>query len=141
MNSKEKYFTWADAWVFAALRGAINEKGFSFVSFLATADMLNHSLLSLEEIRQGFAKLYMRGLIEIEKESISSTELAEILYSKVDKKRGGLFSVVNNCLGVLNSPRTKLPQIDVPPDLDFITPEYMSHKYKEYNDWAKSRSD
>ncbi len=140
MNSKEKYFTWADAWVFASLRGAIGEKGFSFVSFLATADMLNHSILSLEEIKQGLAKLYMRGLIEIEKESIRKTELAERLYSKVDKKRGGLFSVVGNCLSVLNSPRTKLPDLGALPDLDFITSEYMDGKYKEYSEWAKSRA-
>jgi hypothetical protein len=140
MNSKEKYFTWADAWVFAALRGAIDEKGFSFVSLLATADMLNHAILSLEEITQGFAKLYTRGLIEIEKENIRRTELAETLYTAADKKRGGLFLVIDNCLGVLNSPPTKLPYIDTSPNLDYITSEYMHDKYKEYSEWAKSRS-
>ncbi|MBL8078324.1 MAG: hypothetical protein JNM55_10220 [Anaerolineales bacterium] len=137
MNSKEKYFAWSDAWVFASLRGATNENSFNFVSFLATADMLNHAILRLDEVKQGFAKLYIRGLIEIEKENIKKTELAETLYIKVDKKRGGLFSLVDNCLSVLNSPRTKLPQLDVPPDLEFITPEYMSNKYKEYSEWAK----
>jgi hypothetical protein len=137
MNSKEKYFAWSDAWVFAALRGATNENSFNFVSFLATADMLNHAILSLDEVRQGFTKLYIRGLIEIEKENIRKTELAETLYSKVDKKRVGLFSLVDNCLGVLNSPRTKLPQLDASPNLEFITPEYMSNKYKEYSEWAK----
>ena len=65
MNSKENYFTWSDAWVFAALRGAIDETGFSFVSFLATGDLLNHSIMSQEEIKQGLGKLCMRGLIEI----------------------------------------------------------------------------
>jgi hypothetical protein len=137
MDSKEKYFAWSDAWVFAALRGATNGNNFNFVSFLATADMLNHAIPSLDEVKQGFAKLYIRGLIEIENENITKTELAKTLYSKIDKKRGGLFSLVENCLGVLNSPRTKLPLLDILPDLEFITPEYMSNKYKEYNDWAK----
>jgi len=96
MNSKEKYFTRTDAWVFASLRGAIYEKGFSFVSFLATADMLNHANLTLEEIKLGLAKSYMRGLIEIEKENIRKTDLAETLYAKIDKKRGGLFSIIGS---------------------------------------------
>ena len=97
MNSEEKFFTQTDAWVFASLRGAINGKGFSFVSFLATADMLNHAIMTQQEIKQGFTKLHMRGLIEVEKESIRKTDLAETLYSKVDKKHGGLFSVIGNC--------------------------------------------
>ena len=140
MNSKEKFFTRTDAWVFASLRGAIDEKGFSFGAFLMTGDMLNHAILTQEEIKQGFAKLYRRGLIEIEKASIRKTDLAETLYFKIDKKRGGLFSVIGNCFDVLNSPRTKLPYIDTPPDLEFITPEYINKKYKEHIDQKKSRS-
>ncbi len=139
MNSKEQYFTWSDAWVFAALRGAIDETGFYFVSFLATGDLLNHSIMGQEEIKQGFGKLCMRGLIEIDKESIKKTDLADLLYSKVAKKRGGLFSVVDNCLTVLNSPRTKLPYINTIPNLEFITPEYMNAKYAEYSEWTKPR--
>jgi hypothetical protein len=140
MNSKEKFFTRTDAWVFASLRGTIGETGFSFASFLATANMLNHAIPTQEEIKQGFAKLHMRGLIEIENESITKTDMAETLYSKVDKKRGGLFSVIGNCFDVLNSPRMKLPYRDTRPDLEFITPKYINDKYKEYMDRTNSRS-
>ncbi len=139
MNSKEKFFNQADAWVFASLRDATDEKDFSFVSFLATADLLNHAIMTQEEIKQGFAKLYMRGLIKIDKENIKKTDLAETLYEKISKKRGGLFSVVGNCFYVLNSPRTKLPFINTPSDLEFVTPDYVDSKYKEYIDWTKSR--
>jgi hypothetical protein len=140
MRSKEKFFTRTDAWVFASLRSAMDEKDFSFVSFLATADMLNHAMMSLEEIKQGLTKLYARGLIVIEKENIKKTDLAEILYSKIDKKRGGLFSIIGNCFDVLNSPRTKLPYIDTQPDLEFLTLEYLDDKEKEYSEWAITRS-
>ena len=140
MNSEEKFFTRTDAWVFSSLRSAINGKGFSFVSFLATADMLNHAIMTQQDIKQGFTKLHMRGLIEVEKERIRKTDLAETLYSKIDKKHGGLFSVIENCFDVLNSPRTKLPFLNAPLDLEFLTPEYINEKYNEYVDWTKSGS-
>ena len=140
MNSKEKYFTRTDAWIFASLRRAIDETGFSFGAFLVASDMLNHAILTQEEIKQGFAKLHRRGLIEIEKANIRKTDLADSLYAKIDKKRGGLFSIIGNCFDVLNSPRIKLPYRDTSPDLEFITPNYLNTKYKEYSDQMKSHS-
>ena len=140
MNSEEKFFTQTDAWVFASLRSTMNGKGFSFVSFLAKADMLNHAIMTQQEIKQGLTKLHMRGLIEVEKEAVRKTELAERLYSKIDKRHGGLFSIIGNCFDVLNSPRTKLPFVGTPPDLEFLTPEYINDKYEEYINWAKSGS-
>lgn len=132
------FFTHSDAWVFASLRGGINDTGqFSFASFLATGDMLNHAIMTVEEIKQGLTKLHMRGLVEIEGENIKVTKLSETLYNKIEKMRGGLFSVVENCLKVLNSPRTKLPQIENKPNLEFITENYLNIKHKEYSNWVK----
>lgn len=76
-------------------------------------------------------------MIEIENENIKKTELATALYAKIAKRRGGLFSVVDNCLAALNSPRIRLPHIDTSPDLDFLTPEYIIDKFKEYQEWAR----
>lgn len=132
MNSKEKYFTWSDAWVFAALSGAIGKEGFDFVAFLATGDMLNHAIMNPDEIRQGLKKLAHRGLIEIDGRSIRKTGLADELDLKVEKKRGGLFSVVDNCLSVLNSPRTDLPHVEGTPNLRFLSPTYYDGKCSEY---------
>jgi hypothetical protein len=108
LKQTESFFTWSDAWVFASLRGAINDPGkFSLASLITTGDLLNHAIMTEDEIKQGLRRLYMRGLVEIDEENIKVTELAKILYAKVEKKRAGLFSVIDNCQKVLNSPRTK----------------------------------
>ena len=126
LKPKEKFFTWPDAWVFASLSGATSEAGqFSFSSLIATGDMLNHAIMTNEEIKQGLTKLYICGLVEIDEENINITKLAEIVYAKAKKRRGGLFSVVDNCLSVLNSPRTELADIKVVPELDFIIENHL----------------
>jgi hypothetical protein len=120
-QSKETFFTWSDAWVFASLRGAFDETGrFQIASLITLGDMLNHSILSTAEVKQGLTKLAKRGLIEVQNKNIKTTSLARVLYVRIESMRGGLFLVVDNCLKVLNSPRNHLPYIEVSPDLEFI---------------------
>lgn len=121
LQSKEAFFTWSDAWVFASLKGSFDETGrFQPASLITIGDMLNHSILSNAEVKQGLAKMAMRGLVEVKEKNIELTTLAKTLYARVEKMRGGLFSVVDNCLKVLNSPRSHLPHVEVNSDLGFI---------------------
>ena len=118
-SSKEVFFIWSDAWVFASLQSAFNETGqFSYSSLIIAGDILNHAIMTSEQIKDGLIRLYMRGLLEIDQQNIKITRLAEMLYVEIEKKRGGLFSVVDNCLEVLNSPRTKLPNVKVDSQLE-----------------------
>jgi hypothetical protein len=65
-------FAWSDAWVFASLRGALDEiGGFRLASLITAGDMLNHSILSIAEIKQGLAKLAMHGLVEVKEKNIA----------------------------------------------------------------------
>jgi hypothetical protein len=128
-RSAEEFFIWADAWVFASLQGAFDGTGqFSYSSLLTAGDILNHAIMTNEEVSAGFIKLYMRGLLEIDEQSIKVTKLAEMLYIKIQKKRGGLFSVVDNCLAVLNSPQTKLPHIEIDAQLEIFIKNFSSHQ-------------
>jgi len=117
----------------------INESGkLDFVSFLAAGDMMNHAIMTSNEIKNGFNKLYLRGLLNIDGENIKLTTLSESIFNKISKMRGGLFSTVDNCLKTLNSPRSKLPELDEGPILEFITEEFVNDIYKKYLKWSKT---
>jgi hypothetical protein len=81
-----------------------------------------------EEIKDGLIRLYTRGLLEIDRENIKVTKLAKKLYVEIEKKQGGLFSVVDNCLEVLNSPRAKLPYIKVDAQLEIFIKNFSSRQ-------------
>jgi hypothetical protein len=128
-SSKQVFFTWSDAWVFASLQGAFNETGqFSYSSLITAGDILNHAIMTNEEIKDGLIRLYTRGLLEIDRENIKVTKLAKKLYVEIEKKQGGLFSVVDNCLEVLNSPRAKLPYIKVDAQLEIFIKNFSSRQ-------------
>lgn len=126
-------FAWSDAWVFAALRGASDDAGdVDFSKLIAVADMLNHAIVTAEEVRQALTRLHGSGLVEVIGSRVTSTSLATTLHEKIAGARGGLFSIVENALRVLNSPRTGLPVVPGAPDTAFVTDDFMKEAYDRY---------
>ena len=126
-------FEWPDAWVFASFRGAGDAAGrIDFAKLVATADALNHAIVTAEEVRGALAKLHAAGLVEVADGRVTTTPLATALHEKVAAMRGGAFSIVDNALRVLNSPRTRLPAVGTRADTAFVTETFMERAYERY---------
>ena len=129
----QAYFEWCDAWVFAALQRAICDNGnVDFTRVIGCSDVLNHAILMADEIRVALLKFAKRGLIEFDDRVVRVTPLVALMYERIARRRGGLFSVVDNTLAVLNSPRTKLPELDVDPDVSFITEKFVKGEWRRF---------
>jgi hypothetical protein len=133
-KSKEKIFEWSDAWIFASMRGATNDdRSIDFTYLIASSDNLNRSIPSYTEIRNAFQKLYRYGLVDFKEGVIKVPFFIEEMYLKIEKKRGGLFSIVDNSLSVLNSPRTKISiKNENKIDLTFIDDNFVLKHYRKY---------
>lgn len=139
---RPKFFEWSDAWVFASLAGTVDDSGVvDFARLIACGDMLNHAIFEAREIRQAMVKLHQRGLVDVRENGVLALPIAEELLLKIRGMRGGLFSIPNNALKVLNSPKSNLPVIDHAPSVSFITSEFVRRAYKRYGKlFSKSRA-
>lgn len=138
MIEKNDYFEWSDAWVFLSLSNYDNEfKHIELSNIIGCGDALNHSIFSPNELRQGFKKLYAKGLIEIRGNEIRITDLGIEVKTKVS---GGMFSLVDNCLNRLNSKRLKFRDIDIKADLpqDFLSDKAIEEGYRKYKTFANN---
>ncbi len=147
IQNKDKVFDWADAWVFASMKRASNDSGVvDFSLLVGVGDVLNHAIFNDSEIRTAIQKFYRYGLVDLVDHKIIPTVIAQNLFSRVDQKRGGLFAVVDNCLSVLNSPKTELViSKGKSADLDFLSSDFikktttstyavsMSHEIRDSN--------
>ncbi|GHE54046.1 hypothetical protein [Roseivirga thermotolerans] len=108
-TKKQQFFSSTDAWVFASLWGYDTQlKDIDLNEIAARGDLLNHSVLELEEIVLALNKLQQKGLIVIQNEKLAITNEGMSIKERIVKKRGGLFSIIPNTESILNSPRTKL---------------------------------
>lgn len=131
--NNNKYFSWADAWVFTSLYFTIkDEKIIDLSEIIGAGDVLNHSIMNEEEIKTAFIKLQKRGIIQIVKDRIKFTSLGKSIIEKAEKARGGLFSRVDISLQKLNSSRVKLPFIEGINDCAFITKDNVLKAYQNY---------
>jgi hypothetical protein len=127
-------FRWSDAWTFAAMAGATNDSSqIDYVKLLAVGDLLNHDIISAKELRQALTILHKHGLVVIVDSNVTTTSRSSKLHNRIRRMRGGLFSMVDNTLKVLNSPTTKLPQLATTPDVSFINSRFIKRAFKEYS--------
>jgi hypothetical protein len=91
-----------DAWILASLlaRGAT-----PLTELVVRADMLNHLIPSVAEVRSGLRYLHARGLIVIRRRTIVLTKLGRAVQANGFARRGGGFAVVENMEKALRSPR------------------------------------
>jgi len=132
----ENYFCWSDSWVFTALYYSNrHNKNIDFKNLLAAGDVLNHAILTIEEIKNAFMKLQERGIIFISKDNFEFTDCGKELIQKIEKVKGGLFSRIDISLKKLNSSRNKFGFSKNINNCEFITDGLID---KSYNDYMKS---
>jgi len=126
-------FTWTDAWILASLNASTAEQPVvALAELIATADYLNHAIPTLQELRSSLRTLHAHGLVEPREKKVALTPHGAAIYAKGRAKRGGLFSIVDNMLKVLNSPRVKHPQPIQPATFSFITDRALAKAHAEY---------
>jgi hypothetical protein len=127
--------TWADAWIFASLACATNPSGrILFPQLLHGADILNHAVPTLGEIKHAFRALHRRGLVRVRNGAVFLSPTASGLHHEARAKRAGLFSIVDNTVRVLNSPRRNFAKLECVPDLRFITRSFLQRAWREFQD-------
>jgi hypothetical protein len=140
MNANDQYFSWADCWVITGILWATpNEADIDLAAIVGAGDMLNHSIYSEKELKDGFMKAQKKGLISIQGNKIILLAKGQEIKTKVQNMRGGLFSIVNNMQKKLNSRRTKLfDQLDedINPCI-FINEKTVGESYRKYSSFSK----
>lgn len=132
MASRPKVFSMPDAWIFASLNGEDSKKGVELHMMIMSADVLNHSIPTSNEVVHALSLLHKHGLVEVEGKIIRVTSHGKAVYDNGRARRGGLFSIVSNMHKALNSPRIKHPIVSTQIDLSFITDESMQEAYQQY---------
>lgn len=138
MTDRNNYFEWSDAWVFLSLSSYDSEfKPIDLSRIIGFGDMLNHAIFLPNELRQGFRKLHLTGLIDIKGNEIRITRLGIEIKGKV---KGGLFSQVDNCLKSLNSSKLKLTgfENETRTIIDFLSDESIEEGFKKYKTIANN---
>jgi len=80
-------FRSSDGWLFATIMSA--RKNPTLKDIISTGDMLNHSILSLEEINTGLSRLNACGLIRIENKNIIITAEGDLFFSQNNNANEG----------------------------------------------------
>jgi hypothetical protein len=124
-------FQFSDAWILASLSGSSAE-GSRLAELISAADVLNRAIPTAAEIRGALTSLHRSGLVEVSRDRVRLTEHGAAVVATAGRRRGGLFQVVGNVQDVLNSPRTRHPEIDGSPDLSFVTQQAMDAADREY---------
>ena len=133
---ENKYFESSDAWVFVALFNYNDEiKPLDLKEIIARGDWVNHSIFTSEELCQGFEKLISKGLIELNSKGLLLTKEGCAVKEKITNGKGGIFSMVENTLRRINSPKLKLRKIDkIEIDLsDILSNKNINEAYKDYS--------
>jgi hypothetical protein len=77
----------------------------------------------------------------VRKGAVSVSPTASELHREARARRGGLFSIVDNTLRVLNSPRRNFPKRESAPDLRFITRSFLESAWRKFQDGYVNESE
>lgn len=83
-TSSNKRFQWTDCWLLQAIVIADKGHGASYRDVVATADGLNHALLTAEEMESGLARLAVAGLVSHGDARFFATAKARETYATAD---------------------------------------------------------
>jgi hypothetical protein len=104
-------WTTSDAWVFASIEGVGPDDGSTLAQVVATADLINHAILTEAEFTQAVGRLVAAGLIgaEAEADRYWRTEAGRALYRQGMKRRGlfGWIDGIPPALRRLGEPQDK----------------------------------
>jgi hypothetical protein len=122
MAKKAPVFGRIDGWIFASLGSP--ERGLDdteIYALITVADVLNHAIPELDELRRSLRLLYEHGLVEFGDIGVRRTLHGHMVARNCDVRRGGLFSIVENMTKALNSTAIKHPSVEGTPDLSYFT--------------------
>ena len=121
-ESQPAYFTWSDAWVFTSLYPTHKGEGqLELRNVVSMGDALNRAIFTAEELKNGFAKLIARGILEFSGIMMRLTPMGKEIAENAEKVKGGLFSRVDISLKVLNAYDLKLPVTGNAAGMEFVT--------------------
>lgn len=96
MNQNIKYF-FSDAWLFLSIILSTHNKKKVYAeltSIIASADFINHAIISFEEVRDGLNKLLKAKLIKEDNKRFCLAERGKEIYLKINKKSNSHLDVV-----------------------------------------------
>jgi hypothetical protein len=105
-------WAFSDAWLMMAVAG-FQERGCSLVELVPNADMLNHAIPTLTEVRQAVGRLVASGLMREADRHLTLTDEGLRLAGKA---RGGLFTRVEDLRRRLQHLPLQQEQWDLPAD-------------------------
>ena len=106
------------------------------MDLVSDADCLNRSIPTYGEVVRALLKLGQNGLVEQEGEKFYVTTYGCKIFENARNRRGGLFSIAQNTVKALNSPRFHHPYQDEGLDLTFLTEEVFQRSCQEYLEMA-----
>ncbi len=134
MAQRATTFGRIDGWVLASMghpeRGMEDTDLFFLIH---VADLLNHSIPELDEIRGALRLLYRYGVVEFGDIGVRRTPHGHMVAQNCLARRGGLFSIVENMTNALNSPRIKHPTVTGTPDLSYFTKRRYEAALKKWH--------
>lgn len=78
---------WADVWILQAIHMAsVSGRAPSLEDIIATADAINHAIVTFEEFNNAVYKLTNDGLLSITKEGLVLTDTAKALFSRYSRQ-------------------------------------------------------
>lgn len=103
MKKNISEFSDSDAWVFASMILSFkNNDILNLRKIISAGDYLNHSILTLKELRSALVKFQKSGIIEISESRIKFMIIGKNLKRKCLKLRKGLVPNIETAFHVLN---------------------------------------
>jgi hypothetical protein len=84
-------FQSSDAWIFISLNPS--ETGTTLESLIATADWINHAILTQAEIEGAVNRLTQAGLLHVEADKFLLTERGHEIHRSVLEKKGSMLTL------------------------------------------------
>jgi hypothetical protein len=79
-------FWWSDAWLLLAVNAAEREGAASLQAVIASADAIQHAIISPEELSGGVARLRAAGFLDVSPGRLSVTPAGRALLGRADRR-------------------------------------------------------
>ena len=86
-------FSWADAWIFAAL--SVTRHPAALADLIGAADGINHAIPTPDEINGALNRLHAAGLVSRSGEQLAPTQIASELFERINSGRRSLPGIVD----------------------------------------------
>jgi hypothetical protein len=91
-------WSWNDAWILTATSLVHKKGGATLAEIMGAADLVNHAIPTAGELSHAFSRLVDCGIVQVRNDRYLLPRNRQRALKKVVEGRGGLFSMVDNCL-------------------------------------------